>query len=533
MTSHRDLPKLNLVPVLAVVFSLLLPLSGSGLSSFTATQALDKPSIIPQEVRYRCPKASEVRLVWGINNWKTVPEEDRPSGTYIRRSVMQTPMTHMDDYFSITVHVPLGAILDYGFLITGLGKNGDVRIWDANGSDSLHKEIVQNGYIEINSTTEVLQSSKAPRERWRWLPQLIVVLTCPAITLWCGLFLLQKRREWEQRSSLQSFGARTVLSRWSKAGTVCLSLLIGIASAEMILQVSNYYDALGAARELDSLKKGRDQMEKTMRVDRYLGLRPRLNFGEYNEYGTKTNDYNFVKASATARQIVLGSKPAFQFVEELKRTSPEGVEVWNGGVESFGTVQAILFYSQYQYRTKPDQIVLLINPSDVETAPISYLDNKNNVMAFLPYVPSSSLNHFLFIRSRVYRLVIGILTIFVNSEHQVLAEIHSKLVSLGRSLAIEGTDLLIVVMPLLYPEDLWSASEKDRYAALMKMVSLTHLKYVDLLPAFRLALNHQVPIHQEVANPFKPSTLLTELFVTYIRDHSHTSSRDKTNSMKQ
>jgi hypothetical protein len=50
-----------------------------------------------------------VRLLWGINGWKTVPEEDRPADASFRRGVMQTPMKNIGEHFSMTVLVPAEA----------------------------------------------------------------------------------------------------------------------------------------------------------------------------------------------------------------------------------------------------------------------------------------------------------------------------------------------------------------------------------------------------------------------------------------
>ena len=311
------------------------------------------PPLVRQEIHYKCPSATEVRLLWGINNWKIVPEEYRPSGTSFRRGVMQTPMKDMGSYFSMTVLVPAEAILDCGFLITQLGKGADVKIWDANGADSIHRTVRDGSPIEIISSADTRQGSKASHESWKALPQLLVALACIVFAFQGGVTVIaQKRKAWRRKALLPNFRRPARPSRLIEMGTVGLSLVIGIALAEGILNIISPDDNLGAARDLNFIRKGREMVERTMRVDPLLGLRPRLNYSPYGEYGTKINDYSLMKAFGKKRLIILGSKAVFegQLVDTFSDLYSEGVEVWNGGVESFGTVQTINFYDQYQSR---------------------------------------------------------------------------------------------------------------------------------------------------------------------------------------
>ena len=253
----------------------------------------------------------------------------------------------------MTVLVPAEAILDCGFLITQLGKGADVKIWDANGADSIHRTVRDGSPIEIISSADTRQGSKAPHESWKPLPQLLVALACIVFAFQGGVTVIaQKRNAWRRKALLPNFRRPARPSRLIEMGTVGLSLVIGIALAEGILNIISPDDNLRAARDLNFIRKGREMVERTMRVDPLLGLRPRLNYSPYGEYGTKINDYSLMKAFGKKRLIILGSKAVFegQLVDTFSDLYSEGVEVWNGGVESFGTVQTINFYDQYQSR---------------------------------------------------------------------------------------------------------------------------------------------------------------------------------------
>jgi hypothetical protein len=208
---------LSIILLLGTVFSLGPPVNSLAKELAEVINVIDKSTLVRQEIRYKCPSATEVRLLWGINSWKTVPEEDRPAGTSFRRGVMQTPMKNMGEYFSMTVPVPAEAVLDFGFLITRLEKDADVRIWDANGTDSIHRAVKEGSLIEIVSTVETRQSSKAAYEGWRALPQLLIVLACIAIASLAGVRVITQRQQaWQRRALLPTFRSLQDLPGWWK-----------------------------------------------------------------------------------------------------------------------------------------------------------------------------------------------------------------------------------------------------------------------------------------------------------------------------
>jgi len=103
------------------------------------------------------PKAGEVFLVWGINGWAVVPEENRPAGTLVKDKVMHTPMAREGDVFIIRVQVPAGATIDYGFLITRERNGAAVQIWEANGEQDCHITATEDGVVEVQTTLTLAQ----------------------------------------------------------------------------------------------------------------------------------------------------------------------------------------------------------------------------------------------------------------------------------------------------------------------------------------------------------------------------------------
>ncbi|MDZ4853911.1 MAG: hypothetical protein SGJ26_03455 [Nitrospirota bacterium] len=120
------------------------------------------PSTITIEFRYHAPEAGEVWLVWGINGWQQAPEALRPPGTIVPDKVMQTLMVRTNNTFVITIQVPSGTVIDYGFLTSKTEKGTPVKLWE--GAPSLPRAKVDS-LIEFESTT----SQVTPEQRQAWL----------------------------------------------------------------------------------------------------------------------------------------------------------------------------------------------------------------------------------------------------------------------------------------------------------------------------------------------------------------------------
>jgi hypothetical protein len=118
--------------------------------------------LITQEIHYRMPEASEVFLVWGIDGWQPVSKELRPAGTTILNSVLQTPMVRQNDAFIAKVQVPLGATIDFGFLITRRLDGTAIGVWDVYGDQQKAYRVhaIQDDVVEIQASSAIIRKSK-------------------------------------------------------------------------------------------------------------------------------------------------------------------------------------------------------------------------------------------------------------------------------------------------------------------------------------------------------------------------------------
>ena len=65
-------------------------------------------------------QADFVTLVWGFNGWKVPEDFNFSPPTQLEKNSLRTPMTQRGDTFSVELEMPVGKILNWGFLI---GKN--------------------------------------------------------------------------------------------------------------------------------------------------------------------------------------------------------------------------------------------------------------------------------------------------------------------------------------------------------------------------------------------------------------------------
>ncbi len=103
---------------------------------------------VNQIIKLVKPEAGEVSLIWGINGWNPAPENLRPEGTRLENKMLVTPLKKEGDYFYTSLQLPVGTVVDFGFLTTKDNNGTVVNVWEANGSDDYHLKITKGGIFE-------------------------------------------------------------------------------------------------------------------------------------------------------------------------------------------------------------------------------------------------------------------------------------------------------------------------------------------------------------------------------------------------
>jgi hypothetical protein len=101
---------------------------------------------VTQEIRYRLPEAGEVTLVWGVDGWGMLPEEEIPPGTEIEAEILHTSMSREGDDFVARLVVPAWTLIDFGFLVSETSDGTGIKpIWD--GSEDYQSQATEQGQI--------------------------------------------------------------------------------------------------------------------------------------------------------------------------------------------------------------------------------------------------------------------------------------------------------------------------------------------------------------------------------------------------
>jgi hypothetical protein len=114
-----------------------------------------------QEIRYHMLEASEVFLIWWVNDGNIVSEGLQPPGTVRKDGTMYTPMTREDDTFVVRLQVPMGTIMRYVFQITKARDGTPLEVWDTGGSIQRYFQtvVLPKGVDTVWGTIQLLKEA--------------------------------------------------------------------------------------------------------------------------------------------------------------------------------------------------------------------------------------------------------------------------------------------------------------------------------------------------------------------------------------
>jgi hypothetical protein len=480
-------------------------------------------TMLTREIRYQSHEAGEVVLVWGIDGWNPISEPLRPSGTLLKKSVMNTPMLKTGDIFVATIQVPASSMIDFGFLITKPAAGADVAVWDGNGEQGYHMTVGKRSTIEVVSPVSFSTSGRwnigDSRSAWFYLG-IIGGGTLLLIAVSAGT-VSYRRRTKGQHDPSPSYLHRTFRVRTIDIFLLGGSLLTGIVISEFVLRWMAPYGAFGAARELEWMRTNPGKLSRLYTIDKELGFRPNLSGGFYSEYGTRLNEYGMEKRPGVTRLLFLGDSVTFRgtIIEALRGVyGKDGYEYWNAGVESYNTVQEVAFYKAYNYRIRPDHVILTFHPNDFETTPVAFFSERGKFIVYAPNRPLHEISPFWFKHSHLYRLIIGLTTPEHRGEEAILQEIEQSLIALRDQLKDSQIRFTVLVLPLMTAPELWSQSEHERRKYIFRVLKELRIRHVDLLPPMIQASQQGIKLHDPPGDIWHPSVEMAGIFAQYLRE---------------
>lgn len=489
----------------------------SGVTEIGSKLSLD---LVTQEFHYHMPDAEAVSMVWGVNGWSPVPESLRPLNTKMADNLMATPMRKREQDFVVSLQVPRGATIDFGFRITKSVTGANVNVWEGGGKEGF-REIVRDGsWIRVKSNAIVLPVGHLSHDEDNgWRPSVTVLGALSAPLLLTGLLVTFRRRQVRKRTA-NPFQSRRKKPGWVIDGVLILTgLAIGVIGTEQALRNVYPHEGFGIAVEADWFRQAAYSASQLFTIDSTLGLRPWLRTGRYTEYGTLHNTYNLTKDQGHRRILFVGNTVTHEgtLLQALKSKHGEDrFEYWNAGVPTFNTLQQIAYYQAYNSRTAPDHVILTIQPDDMGTIPVAFRNPAAELEVYRPAVPRKDLDSGLFEMSYLYRYVKGLMISPRERQNRLWQEYHDGVKSFSDRLARDHIRLSVAVLPVLTSRQQWSQAEIDWRKVLLTMLTELQIEHYDLTEVFVPGKAWSASLPETGSEGWEPSSEMAHAFAQYM-----------------
>ncbi|MBI1380362.1 MAG: hypothetical protein GC161_04665 [Planctomycetaceae bacterium] len=185
-------------------------------------------------------------------------------------------------------------------------------------------------------------------------------------------------------------------------------------------------------------------------LDPECGYVPTPGNPDYGAHGALANDYPLDRTPGVGRVLFVGDS-ATRRGRVLEGLGPAAaarrVELWNAGVDAFGTAQTAAYLDRVLPKVRPDAVVLTFHLNDFETTPIVFLDDKGDLVQFFPGNPRY-LSPFLLANSGLYRHWVR-RTAEAPDPAYLDQEIEAALQRMKRACEALGARFVVAILPLM------------------------------------------------------------------------------------
>ena len=306
---------------------------------------------------------------------------------------------------------------------------------------------------------------------------------------------------------------------WPRIGLAAAATLTTLVAAELASRILDPHPEALPPSVWQGRPAGADVFSYV--EDAELGYRPLLGNGDYSRHGTLANRHSLEKPPGVTRLLFLGDSVARE--ARLQQALAEGcegapIEIWTAAVEGYNTVQEVAYYLRYSRPLRPDHLTLLFHNNDFLATPVVYPDADGKLVVSIGQSSLSRLDRALLAASNLYRHFFKrrLQSLTRRDPVTTAAATRAALVELERALERDGTELTVVLLPILRPYDEWSRREKRHRALALAMFDELGLDYYDLLEPSETALEAGVRVGDEPGDTWHPSRRAAQRFVRYL-----------------
>ena len=315
---------------------------------------------------------------------------------------------------------------------------------------------------------------------------------------------------------MQRVSDRSV-ERAKKLLILLLSVGTSLFMAEMALRMLRPQATFGAGEQLPQMLNYREE-DGRLTIDPEFGFRPTLGNRYYSRYGTLIPGYANEMRPDSTRLLFVGDSVTQRgrIVRALRALyGTEKFEYWNAGVGSFNTLQEVKFYRMYNSAIEPNHVILTFHPNDFETTPVAFY-HEGWMVAYAPSQPLRGLSPWLFGRSHLYRLIVGLSLSRGEGRAAIEGEVRASLRELRDRLERDGIAFSVIVHPYLLHSRTWSQDMKRRRALILEILTDLRIQHYDLLAVSDEAIREGVQVQESPGDSWHPSDAAAAHFARYL-----------------
>lgn len=189
-------------------------------------------------------------------------------------------------------------------------------------------------------------------------------------------------------------------------------------------------------------------------------------------------------------------------------------EYWNAGVESFNTMQELVFYRRINSTLKPDHVILTFHNNDFQDTPLVFRENGELQIHFMRR-DGHHINGWLFSHSYLYRWLTGLSLGNLDRARQ-RASVKEALAGFRQTTEEQKVKFSVILLPILKPYDQWTGKEKWSRQNALELLQEQGITSYDLLPDMEAALKEGLPLTEAPGDTWHPGVAVAEHFARYL-----------------
>jgi len=189
-------------------------------------------------------------------------------------------------------------------------------------------------------------------------------------------------------------------------------------------------------------------------------------------------------------------------------------EYWNAGVESFNTMQELVFYRRVNSKLKPEQVILTFHNNDFQDTPLVFKKDGELQIHFMRR-DGNHINPWLFSHSYLYRWLTG-LSLGNLDRHRQRQAVKEALAGFQAITKAEKVNFSVILLPILKPYAQWTNKEKWSRENALQLLKEQQITTYDLLPDMERAVKEGVILPEAPGDTWHPSPAAAEHFARYL-----------------